>query len=152
MPFCAGSLVIRVVMGGERRHESYVMKRLTVNTESPLLRKTLCSQVEDRDPFSLRHSVIQPAEQKADDITHVPRSVDYADDLYVLSVGVVQLLYVCNQPPVAFIRQQSVQLIEALILKKDFVRGRQILKGHIFGKRFSSTEEEEINYVYREVK
>src|SRR5262245_49155998 len=39
--------------GGERRHESYVMKRATVNTGSPLLRKTLRSQVEDRDPFSL---------------------------------------------------------------------------------------------------
>src|SRR5262245_55839857 len=29
--------------GGERRLESYVMKRATVNTESPHLRKTLCS-------------------------------------------------------------------------------------------------------------
>src|SRR5215475_5124506 len=139
-------------MGGERRHESYVMKRATVNTESPLLRKTLCSQVEDRDPFSLRHPVIQPAEQKADDIAHVPRSVDYADDLSVLPVGVVQFLYVCNQPSVAFIRQQSVQLLETLILKEDFVRGRQILKGQMFSKRFSSTEEEEINYVDREEK
>jgi hypothetical protein len=75
--------------GGDRRLESYVMKRATVNTESPLLRKTLCSQVEDRDPFSLRHPVIQPAEQKADDIAHVPRSVDYADNLFAMPVGVV---------------------------------------------------------------
>jgi hypothetical protein len=65
------------------------MKHATVNTESPLLRKTLCSQVEDRDPVSLRHPVIQLAEQKADDIAHVPRSVDYADNLFVILVGVV---------------------------------------------------------------
>src|SRR5262245_4349380 len=140
MPFCAGSLVIRVA-GGERRHESYVMKRATVNTESQLLRKTLCSQVEDSDPFGLRHSVIQPAEQKADDIAYVPRPVDYADNLFVLLVRVVQLLQVCDQSPVAFIYQQSVKLLEILILEKDFVRGRQILKGHIFSKRFSRAEE-----------
>ena len=39
MPFCAGSLIIRVLMGGERRLESYVIKRATVNTESPPSRK-----------------------------------------------------------------------------------------------------------------
>src|SRR5262245_5623332 len=111
-----------------------------------------CSQVKNRDPFSLRHPVIQTPKQKADDIAHVPRPVDYADNLFVLPVGVVQLLHVCNQPPITFIRHQGLQFIETLIPKKDFVRGLQILKGHIFGKRLSRTEEEEVNYVYRKIK
>ena len=91
---CIKDAILRWLIGhsgceGERRYKSYVIKRLTVNTESRLLRKTPFLQVEDRYPFSLRHPVIQPAEQKADYIAHVPRPVDYADNLFVLPVGVV---------------------------------------------------------------